>query len=104
MKYFEEKQNKIAIERINILFEKADQVFDKNKLRANRYVELARKIAMKVNLKLTKTQKRKFCKHCYSYLKPGVNSITRITNHKLVTYCKECKKYTRIILLKPTQE
>ena len=98
MKTFEEKQNQIAHERINLLLEKADEVFDKNKERANRYIHLARKIAMKVNIKLNKTQKRKFCKHCYSYLKHGVNSTTRINNHKLITYCKECKKYTRIQL------
>jgi ribonuclease P protein subunit RPR2 len=91
----EEKQNKIARERIDILFEKAS-----NSDRSKRYIELARKIAMKLNIKLTKQQKRKFCKHCYTYLKNGVNATTRTHNKKLIIFCEECKKYTRIPLLK----
>ena len=89
---------KIAQERIKILFEEADKIFENSPKLANRYVELARKIAMKVNLRLPKQLKRKFCKHCYSYLKPGVNSRIRIHKNKVIIYCKNCKKYTRIPL------
>ena len=89
---------KIARERIKILFEQADKIFKKSPKLSNRYVELARKIAMKVNYRLPKYLKRKFCKHCYSYLKPGVNSRIRIHKNKVIIYCKDCKKYTRIPL------
>lgn len=89
---------KIAQERIKILFEEADKVFNKDPKLANRYVDLARKIAMKVNLRIPRNLKRKFCKHCYSYLKPGINSRTRIHKNKIIIYCKNCKKYTRIPL------
>jgi len=87
---------KIALTRIKKLFEEADDVFFKNKKLANRYVTLARKISMKSNLKMPKELKRKFCKHCYSYLKPGVNSRIRINRGKVIIYCLNCKKYTRI--------
>lgn len=88
----------IAKERIMILFEQANSVFKQNKSLANRYISLARKIAMKSNIRLTKTQKKKFCKHCYSYLVLGINSRVRINNNKLITYCNECKKYSRMRL------
>ncbi|HIH15460.1 MAG: ribonuclease P protein subunit RPR2 [archaeon GW2011_AR17] len=89
------KQKKIAEERIEILFQKAEQAFPNTK-RANRYIDIARHIAMKLNIHMSKKQKRSFCKHCYTYLVSGVNAQTRIRNGNIIIYCKECKKYTRI--------
>jgi len=90
------KQKEIALERINILFNEAEKTFSKNKALADRYVSLARKIAMKVKLKLPLKLKRKFCKHCYKFLMPGVNSRIRTRNGKVVISCFECKKFMRI--------
>ncbi len=67
---------------------------------SNKYTKLARKIAMKFKIRLTRSQKRKFCKHCYSYLRPSKNSRVRIHNNQVIIYCEDCKKYTRIPLLK----
>ncbi len=92
------QQKIIAQQRIKQLFHEAELVFSKNKLWSNRYVALARKIAMKVKLKMPGYYKRKFCKHCYSYLQPGINSRTRIRSGKVIIYCWECKKFTRIPL------
>lgn len=94
---------KIAKARIKKLFEEADKVFKKNKKLSNRYVEIARKIAMKVQLKMPKRYKRQFCKHCYNYLKAGNNSRVRINKNKVIIYCLECKKYTRIPLIEKKQ-
>ncbi|MAG52327.1 MAG: ribonuclease P [Nanoarchaeota archaeon] len=88
----------IARSRIKKLFEEADKAFKKNKKLSNRYVEIARKIGMKLNLKMPKKYKRQFCRHCYKYLKNGVNSRVRTNKGKVVIYCMECKKYTRIPL------
>ena len=90
----------IARERIRKLFLEANKIFKKNKKLSNRYVEIARKIAMKLNLKMPKKYKRQYCKHCYKYLKNGVNARVRIHKSRVVIYCKECKKYTRIPLVK----
>lgn len=95
-----EKQKKIAKERIEILFEKATDVFTTNTERADRYIDIARRIAMKSNLRLSREQQKHFCKHCYSFLKSGVNSTTRIRQGRIITYCKVCKKYTRIPIKK----
>jgi ribonuclease P protein subunit RPR2 len=89
-------QKKIAKERIEILMKKAEEVFPKNKSLANRYVTLARKIAMKVNVRFPRELKRKFCKHCYKFIVPGVNARVRTKDGKVVYYCLECKKFTRI--------
>jgi ribonuclease P protein subunit RPR2 len=94
----------IARQRIAILFVQAERVFATNPQRANRYVELARKIAMKANASLDKKYKRKFCSHCYSFLQPGVNSRVRTRDGKVIVYCKGCKKYTRYLLKKSAKE
>jgi ribonuclease P protein subunit RPR2 len=90
----------IARERIKKLFEEANTVFLEDKKLANKYIKLARKIAMKFNLRLPRGYKRKFCKYCYSYLKPGVNLRVRTKDKKVVYYCLECKKFMRFPVLK----
>ena len=86
---------KEAIEQIERLFDQADKVFLKDKSKANQFVDKARKIAMKRRTPLPKSLKRRFCKHCYSYLKPGRNARIRIHGNVRI-YCLECKKMTRI--------
>lgn len=90
------EEKRIALERIKTLFQEADGVFSRDKTLANRYVSLARKIAMKVKLRFPQELKRRFCKHCYAYLMPGVNSRVRVRLGKVVTSCLECKKFMRI--------
>ncbi|MBI2665634.1 ribonuclease P [Candidatus Woesearchaeota archaeon] len=92
------KQQSIAKEHIDNLFTLAESVFSENKTLANRYVSLARKIAMKTKTKLPKDLKRKFCKHCYRFLMPGVNSRIRTRGGKVIISCFECKKFMRIPL------
>ncbi|HLC70662.1 MAG TPA: ribonuclease P protein component 4 [Candidatus Nanoarchaeia archaeon] len=90
------KQKEIAKERVDILFGQAEKMFSSDKTLANRYVHLARKIAMKVKLRIPRELKRRYCKFCYSYLRPGVNSRSRIRDGKVVISCFECKKFMRI--------
>jgi ribonuclease P protein subunit RPR2 len=88
------KQKDIAKERIKKLFEEAEKEFSKHPERADRYVEMARKIAMKTKVRLTE-YRTKFCKHCYKYLKPGRNCRVRTKNKKMVYHCNNCKRYTK---------
>jgi len=90
-----EKVKEIAKQRIETLFSEAAKVFKENKNLANRYVTLARKIAMKARLRIPPNLKRKFCKHCYKFLMPGVNCRVRADKGKVVYYCLECKKFMR---------
>ena len=92
------KYKLLAKERINVLFNQANEIFNKDSKLADRYVILARKIAMKARIRIPKEFKRKFCKHCYSYLKPGFNCRVRTRDKKIIYYCMNCKKYTRIAI------
>jgi ribonuclease P protein subunit RPR2 len=97
-------QKTIAISRINKLFLLAERYALSGRLNlANRYVELARKISMRYLVPMPKEFKRRFCKHCYKYLLPHVTCRVRIHRGRLVIYCHNCKRYTRIPL-KNTRE
>jgi len=89
-----------ARHKIENLFEQADLIFKDNKKLANRYVSLARKIGMKLNLRLPSRLQKRFCKHCYSFLVPGINCRIRTRENKVVYYCLECKKYMRFPFIK----
>jgi ribonuclease P protein subunit RPR2 len=90
----------IALVRITILFREADAIFGQDPKLATTYVKIARRIAMKVNLRIPKPLKRKYCKHCYTYLKPGKNCRVRIRNKMVVYTCFNCKKYMRFLIRK----
>ncbi|PIN88022.1 ribonuclease P [Candidatus Woesearchaeota archaeon CG10_big_fil_rev_8_21_14_0_10_32_24] len=90
------QQKEIAKERIAKLFLQAQEIFSKNKSLAHRYVTLARKLAMKVRIRMPLEYKRKYCKHCYKFLMPGKNSRIRTRDSKVIISCLECKKFTRI--------
>ncbi len=91
-------KKQIALERIEILFKQAKQVFKKNPALSNRYVILARKLAMKAKIRIPRDLQKKFCKHCYRYLVPGTTCRVRTVKQKLVYYCLNCKKYMRFPL------
>ncbi len=91
-------QKKIARERIEILFREARKT-PHQKL-SNRYVFLARKIAMKYQVKIPREYKKLFCKKCYAYLVPAKTLRTRIKNKKLIYYCYNCNHITRYPLNK----
>ncbi len=95
-----EKHKEIARERIETLFKEAKQAFKKDPKLSNRYVKLARELAMKYKIRIPPVLKRKFCKHCYSYLFPSKNLRIRTRNGKVVYYCLDCKKYMRFPYLK----
>lgn len=96
------KQNlrEIASRRIDALFQEAKKSSTKNPSLAKRYITLARKIAMKVNLTLSKDQKRKFCKGCHSYFVPNKNLRIRLKNKKVIYTCLSCNKITRYPYIK----
>jgi ribonuclease P protein subunit RPR2 len=85
-------QQRIAKERIEILFKEAEENFKKHPERSKRYVELARKIGLRYNVRFSKELKRKFCKNCNSLLIPGVSSKVRVEKKNLIIKCLKCNK------------
>jgi len=93
----QKEMKEIARQRIVYLFEQAEIKFNKNPALSNRYVTLARKLAMKYKIRISPELKRKFCKHCYKYLVPGKNCRVRTHKGKVVYSCFNCKKFMRFI-------
>lgn len=92
---FDRKEiDKIAKERIEILFCLAEKELKKNPERAKRYVYLARKIAMKARVPIS-GYKKSFCRKCGSYLKLGVNAVKRISKSRQIITCLNCKNASR---------
>jgi len=90
-------QQKLALERIRELFKLARDAYKDDKMLSNRYVSLARRIGMRYKVKIPKDLQKKFCKHCYVYLFPGINCRIRTKPGKVVYYCHECKKFMRFL-------
>lgn len=80
----------IALERIYRLFELAEESFAKHPERSRRYVELARKIGMRYNVRIPSELKKKFCKRCGSFLHAGKNAKIRISKAIIKVTCLEC--------------
>ncbi len=90
-------ERKIAKERIKKLFDMAREEAIKDNLdRSRRYVQLARKIAMKFNLSL-RDYKRKFCKKCNVYFTSKTSRVRYQKKDLRVTYtclvCGNVQKY-----------
>ncbi len=92
-----EWQQQIAKERIEILFSLADKEFKHHPERSRRYVELARKIGLRYNVRLSKDKKREFCKNCDTLLKPGITSQVRLDKKtkSIRVICLNCRKVYR---------
>ena len=90
-----EKQLKIAKARIIFLFRLAKENFRQDSRLSDRYIKLARRIAMKYKIRLSSELKRKVCKNCHKYLAPGVNCRVRIHKHRVIYYCFGCKHFMR---------
>lgn len=90
------KAENIALERIDILMEKAQEVFPMDRERANRYAGLARKIAIRHALRFPPQWKRRICKGCGVFLMPGTNCRVRTHEDKVVIACLECEGAVKI--------
>ncbi|HOX34290.1 MAG TPA: ribonuclease P protein component 4 [Methanoregulaceae archaeon] len=86
---------KIAKERIDRLFSQAQAVFASHPRLSDRYVEIARKIAMRQRVRISRVFRRKFCRRCSSYLVPGKTSRVRIRSGRVVVTCLVCKARRR---------
>jgi ribonuclease P protein subunit RPR2 len=82
---------KIAEERIEILLNLAKKAIDKPE-RSKKYVELARKIGKRYNVRLRKEQKMGVCKKCNQILISGKTSEVKTDLEKkvIIIKCTNC--------------
>ncbi|MGB9740157.1 MAG: ribonuclease P protein component 4 [Candidatus Bathyarchaeia archaeon] len=98
---------RIAMQRINMLFRLARETYVEDSALAQRYVDIARKIAMAAKVRLPKEYRRQVCRHCKSFILPGVNCRVRIKQRRephVVITCLKCGKHMRIPLKNKMEE
>jgi len=85
-------QIKIAKERIEKLLNIAKVDFENHPERCKKYVELAKKIGKRYNVRFTKEQKRSFCKKCNQLLIPNKTSKVEVDSRKklIIIKCTNC--------------
>jgi len=88
----------IAMERIQTLFRLAKEAVRDEPNLAQRYAQTARRIAMRAKLRLPTEYRRLICRHCKSFIYPGVNCRVRVQQRRephVVITCLVCGKHTR---------
>jgi len=91
----------IALQRVHMLFRLAREVIREDPELAQRYVKIARKIAMGTKLRLPREYRRLVCRHCKSFILPGINCRVRIQSRRephVVITCSNCGKHSRMPL------
>ena len=89
---------KIALERIQALFQQAEATHPTNPERAQRHIDLARRIAQRTRTHLPPHLRRQVCRSCGAYLVPGSTSRTRIRQRRephVATTCLKCGNIQR---------
>jgi ribonuclease P protein subunit RPR2 len=97
----------LAKERVETLFKLAKKVYDENPVLAQFYVTTARKVAMAAKIRLRNEHRRQVCRHCKTFVLPGVNCRVRVKQRRephVVITCLNCGKQTRIPLAKKESE
>ncbi|MBI2085670.1 MAG: ribonuclease P [Candidatus Aenigmarchaeota archaeon] len=86
------------MERVHRLFELAEESHNEKTDMANRYVELARDIAMHYKIGMPKQLRTKFCRECGAYLSPGSTSTVRTNPRKkaVIIKCNKCGNVKRL--------
>ncbi len=91
------KAKKEAMDLIPELLKKAKKAYKEgNRGLSKTYSKKIRYLFMKHKIRLPIGIKRQLCKNCYIVLIPSLNCRIRTRKGKLIYYCLECKKYTRI--------
>ena len=83
----------IALERIKILINKANEIKDKDYDLSKRYIELARKISMRYKVRIPRYL-RIFCKKClYPYRLDKIR--VRVKKSRIIITCLNCGNIKR---------
>ncbi len=97
----------IALERVDILFERALRIFHEDPVLANHYVDLTKRICMVARVRLPGRWRRYVCRGCNNLIVPSVNCQVRLQSRpgkgsRVVKTCLKCGHVTRYYLRKST--
>lgn len=93
----------IAIQRVQTLFRLAMETIHTDPVLAQLYVDVARKVAMAAKVRLPTEYRRQVCRHCKSFILPGVNCRVRLKQRRephVVVTCLNCGRQMRMPLRK----
>lgn len=84
-------ERRIALERMEILLVLAEkEALGRRGLRARRYVELARRLGMRYNVRMPPRFRRRYCRKCLAYFVPAINARIRIGESRVTITCLSC--------------
>lgn len=89
---------KIALHRIHRLFKLAISIIREDEELSQRYVAIARRIAMAARVHMPRDYRRLICRGCKKLILPGVNCRVRLQQRRephVVITCGHCGKYMR---------
>ncbi len=86
----------VAASRIEILMQKAQEVYPEDSGLANRYATLAKKLSTRHNARFPQKWKRRICKKCGKFLVTGSNCRVRTHKSKVTITCLECGNVVRV--------
>ncbi|KUO40206.1 MAG: hypothetical protein AVW06_02730 [Hadesarchaea archaeon DG-33-1] len=92
------KYKAIAAERIERLFELAEKASSRRLELADKYAQLAWRLVTSYNVRLPPRLKRKLCRKCMVFLKPGISCRvrTRPSPPRVIITCLRCGHHVRI--------
>lgn len=89
-------ERQIARERIDTLGALAAQMALAGDLaHADRYIQLARRLGMRYNVRLPRDLRVRLCGNCLRYLLPGVTCTVRVSRGRVRTTCRLCGHVAR---------
>ena len=94
-------KKKIALQRIHRLFQLARDLVGEDEELSQRYIAIARRIAMAARVHLPHEYRHNICKGCKKFILPGVNCRVRLQQHRephRVVTCNYCGKHMRFPL------
>jgi len=97
----------IAKQRIQTLFQQAENIHRKNPKLASDYVATARKIAMAAKIRMPPEYRRRICRNCNAMLVLGKNCRVRVKQRRephMVVTCLACGHQARVLLRKKKEK
>ena len=97
-----DEMQEVAVGRIEYLLQSAQRIFPQNQALAQRYIHLARRLAMATKVHIPPAMKRYICHRCKHLLVMGANMHIRICHRKhygsyVAIICLDCGHTTRYL-------
>lgn len=94
-------ERELAVGRVRRLMTLAQAASPEDSVRADRYVGLARRIAMRYQVSLPRELRRRVCRGCDGLLVPGRSARVRVAHGRVTVTCLRCDTVKRYPYTRP---